>query len=65
MPNLDEFLNRSTIKTVPIDESVEVIEQIRPCSKCDLHVDRYYFNNQSMEMFWTCKDNHETRYKVG
>jgi hypothetical protein len=65
MPNLNEFLNKSTIETVPLDERVEVIEQMRPCSKCDLYVDRYYFNNQTMEMFWTCKDNHETKYKVG
>lgn len=65
MPNLDEFLSKSTIETVPIDEGVEVIEQMRPCSKCDLYVDTYQFNNQTMEMYWKCKDGHETRYSVG
>lgn len=65
MPNLDEFLSKSTIETVPLDERVEVIEQIRPCSKCDLYVDTYQFNNQTMEMYWKCKDGHETRYSVG
>lgn len=65
MPNLDEFLSKSTIETVPLDEMVEVIEQMRPCSKCDLYVDTYQFNNQTMEMYWKCKDGHETRYSVG
>lgn len=65
MPNLDEFLSKSTIETVPFDERVEVIEQMRPCSKCDLYVDTYQFNNQTMEMYWKCKDGHETRYSVG
>lgn len=65
MPNLDEFLSKSTIETVSLDEDVEVIEQMRPCSKCDLYVDTYQFNNQTMEMYWKCKDGHETRYSVG
>jgi hypothetical protein len=65
VPNLDEFLSKSTIETVPLDEMVEVIEQMRPCSKCDLYVDTYQFNNQTMEMYWKCKDGHETRYSVG
>jgi hypothetical protein len=65
VPNLNEFLNKSTIDTVPLDERVEVIEQMRPCSKCDLYVDSYMFNNQTMEMYWRCKDGHETRYQVG
>jgi hypothetical protein len=65
VPNLDEFLSKSTIETVPLDERVEVIEQMRPCSKCDLYVDTYQFNNQTMEMYWKCKDGHETRYSVG
>jgi hypothetical protein len=65
MPNLKDFLSRSTIDTVPLDQRVEVIEQMRPCSACDLFVDSYYFNNETMEMYWTCKDGHETRHKVG
>ena len=65
MPNLNEFLNKSTIDIVPIDTSVEIIQQMRPCSECDLYVDSYMFNNQTMEMYWKCKDGHETRYRVG
>lgn len=65
MPNLDEFLNKPIIDEVFVDGRVEDIEQMRPCSKCDLYVDTYQFNNQTMEMYWKCKDGHETRYSVG
>ena len=65
MPNLNEFLNKSTIETVPLDDSVEIIEQMRPCSSCDLYVDSYQFNSNTMEMYWKCKDGHETRHRVG
>jgi uncharacterized membrane protein (UPF0127 family) len=65
MPNLDEFLNKPVIDEVFVDGRVEDIQQMRPCSKCDLYVDTYQFNNQTMEMYWKCKDGHETRYSVG
>ena len=65
MPNLDEFLNKPVIDEVFVDGRVEDIQQMRPCSKCDLYVDTYQFNNQTREMYWKCKDGHETRYSVG
>ena len=65
MTRLNDFLKESSIEDVPLDPNVEIIEQMRPCSKCDLYVDKYSFNKQTMEMFWTCKDGHETKYMVG
>jgi hypothetical protein len=65
MPSLDEFLNKNNVDLSALDDRVEVIEQMRPCSKCDLFVHEYYFNNKSLEMFWTCKDGHKTVYRVG
>jgi hypothetical protein len=63
MPNLNEFFE-SKIHEVPLDPNIEIIEQMRPCSKCDLFVESYSFNTQTFEMFWTCVDGHETRYRV-
>jgi len=65
MPNLNEFLNKHVDKQILNDDRIETIEQTRPCSKCDLDVDSYQFNNQSMEMYWKCKNGHETRHSVG
>ena len=65
MPDLNEFLNKNNVEDPLLDDRVEIIEQMRPCSKCDLYVDRYYFNNQTLEMFWKCKDGHDTKHSVG
>ncbi len=65
MPNINEFLNKSISEDPALDDRVEVIKQMRPCSKCDLFVHEYYFNNQTLEMYWTCKDGHKTVHRVG
>lgn len=65
MPNLNEFLNKPIVEEPIPDNRAENIENMRPCSKCDLYVDSYQFNNQTMEMYWKCKNGHETRYTVG
>lgn len=64
MPDLNEFLNKKTIEEV-VDDRVETIDQKRPCSKCDLDVESYQFNNNTMEIYWKCSNGHETRYLVG
>ena len=63
MPDLNEFLNKE-IPVVQEDPRIETIEQMRPCSSCDLFVDSYSFNNETFEMYWKCSNGHETRYKV-
>ncbi len=65
MPNINEFLGKPTIKNDIVNDKVKTIQQMRPCSKCDLYVDSYQFNNETMEMYWKCKDGHETKHVVG
>ena len=65
MPNINEFLGKPNIENDIINNRVETIQQMRPCSKCDLYVDSYQFNNQTMEMYWKCKDGHETKHVFG
>jgi hypothetical protein len=65
MPNLNEFLKNINVEENILDENIQIIKQMRPCSKCDLYVESYEFNTNSMEMYWKCKDGHETRYSVG
>lgn len=65
MPNLNEFLNSSAEDVVSLDANVEVIESMRPCSKCDIYVDSYQFNTQTTEMYWKCANGHETRLRFG
>jgi hypothetical protein len=66
MPNLKDILNGDGFigeKEVP--DNVRVIDQMRPCSKCDLYVDSYFVDDANFEMYWTCKDGHETKHRFG
>ena len=65
MPNLNEFLNKPESEPVLMDDGVELIKQMRPCSHCDMFVDEYYFNANSMEMYWTCINGHKTTHRIG
>jgi hypothetical protein len=66
MPNLkDIFDNDGFIGVGEIPPNTRSIDQMRPCSKCDLYVDSYLVNDETFEMYWTCKDGHETRYRFG
>ena len=62
MPSLNEFFN-SQSKDVQ-DQRVERIDQERPCSKCELSVPFYNFNQATLEMYWTCSNGHETKHKL-
>lgn len=66
MPDINEFLNQKQIEqTILKNDRIEKIEGERPCLKCDLKVNLYYFNQEDLEMFWTCPEGHENRYRVG
>ena len=62
MPNLNEFFASKTEESK--DGRVERIEQERPCSKCELSVPFYNFNQATFEMYWTCSNGHETKHKL-
>ena len=66
MPNLkDIFDNDGFIGAKEIPENVRSINQMRPCSVCDLYVDSYFVDDIKLEMYWTCKDGHETKHRFG
>jgi hypothetical protein len=66
MPNLkDIFDGKDFIGTKEIPDNTRVIDSMRPCSKCDLYVDSYLVDDTNLEMYWTCKDGHETRHRFG
>ena len=63
MPKLSEFLNKE--KEILKNSRIEKIDGSRPCGQCDLDSQVYYFNQETLEMFWTCPDGHENKFKVG
>jgi hypothetical protein len=56
MPNINEFIGpKPTQETV---SNLEKIMGVKPCSKCDLNVEEYYWDPSEFIMTWTCKDGH-------
>lgn len=66
MPNLNEFFNKKNEEEIVIKNArIETIDGSRPCKDCDLDSDVYYFNQETLEMFWTCPSGHKNLFKVG
>jgi hypothetical protein len=64
MPDLNEFLNNKEQKEA-LRSTLESLEGIRPCSKCELDVDGGFWDPESLTMQWTCSNGHETKHQVG
>lgn len=59
MPNLNEFISKK-----PEDPNLQKIQESRPCAFCNKDSEFYYWNEASMEMTWTCPDNHKNSYRI-
>ncbi len=62
MPNINEFIGPK-----PTQENIsnlETITGVKPCSKCDLNVDEYYWDPVHFIMTWTCNAGHLNTIKV-
>jgi hypothetical protein len=62
MPKINEFFTSKPESNH--NNNVKVIDQARPCSKCNLSSPSYNFDEVSLEMYWKCPDGHETKYKL-
>lgn len=63
MPNLNEFLKKEEKKE--ISPTFEVIEGIKPCSKCDKNAEESFWHPDSMKLYWECPDGHKNEIGVG
>lgn len=62
MPNINEFIGPK-----PTQENISNLEKIigsKPCFKCDLNVDDYYWDPIEYIMTWTCAVGHLNTVKV-
>lgn len=56
MPDLNEFIGPT-----PTPELISVLEKVigsKPCFKCDLNVEEYYWDPTQFIMSWKCPDGH-------
>lgn len=62
MPNLNEFIG-----PIPTQESINSLERIsgvKPCAKCDLDSQEYYWDPNQFIISWTCPGGHSNSVKV-
>ena len=62
MPELNEFFNKPSEKLESY--SLEQINGVRPCSKCDEDVTGAFWDPIELVMSWRCSKGHETAFKV-
>lgn len=61
MPNLNEFFHKPEVLH---KESLEKIDGLKPCSKCEQDAEYALWDPQSMILSWTCPSNHANQIKV-
>lgn len=60
LPNLIDFFSEDSSK----DRYIKMLGQ-KPCQKCDLNVEEYFWDEDNRTMLWTCQEGHETKFRVG
>lgn len=62
MPNINEFIGpKPTKKNI---SNLEIVIGTKPCAKCDLNVEKYYWDPNEFTMTWTCDAGHLNTIKV-
>jgi len=62
MPNIKDFIGPK-----PEKEDINNLEKIiglKPCSKCELDSNEYYWDPINFLITWTCKNGHLNTIKV-
>jgi hypothetical protein len=62
MPELNEFFDKPSEKLESY--SLEQINGVRACSKCDEDVTGAFWDPIELVMSWRCSKGHETVFKV-
>lgn len=62
MPSLNEFIGPKP--TIEQKSNLEKIIGLKPCFKCELNSEEYYWDPLNFIMTWTCPDKHLNTVKV-
>ena len=64
MPNIKDFINNKEV-VEQVHSTLEKLDGIRPCAKCEEDVDGGLWDPENLVMSWTCSKGHNTSYRVG
>ena len=62
MPNINEFIGPK-----PTQEQLSNLEKVigtKPCAKCDLDSNFYYWDSVNFIMTWQCPDGHDNTIRI-
>ncbi|NDB59971.1 hypothetical protein EB001_16210 [bacterium] len=62
MPNINDFIGAKIVNKE--FSNLEKIIGAKPCAKCDLDSEEYYWDQDNFIMSWTCKSGHLNSVKV-
>lgn len=62
MPSINEFIGPKPTENQ--NKNLEKIIGNKPCLKCDLDVEEYYWDPANFIMSWQCADGHSNNVKV-
>jgi hypothetical protein len=65
MPNLNEFLNKDSNELKPDHSTLEKLDGVRPCSRCELDVDGGWWDPEKLLLTWKCNNGHDNSVQVG
>ena len=63
MPDLSEFLNKQEV-VEQVHSTLEKLNGIRPCGKCEKDVDGGLWDPINLLMTWKCSSGHENSFQV-
>ena len=64
MPNIKDLIGQEEV-VEQVHSTLEKLDGIKPCAKCEEDVDGGLWDPEKLIMSWKCSNEHETSYKVG
>ncbi len=63
MPDLNEFLKKEEV-VEQVHSTLEKLNGIRPCGKCELDVDGGWWDPDRLLLTWKCDNGHDNSVQV-
>ena len=63
MPNIKDFIGDNKV-VEQVHSTLEKLDGIRPCAKCEEDVDGGLWDPENLIMSWKCSNGHDNSFKI-
>lgn len=63
MPNIKDFISGEKV-VEQVHSTLEKLDGIRPCAKCEEDVDGGLWDPENLIMSWKCSNGHDNSFKI-